>query len=112
MAAAFALIASTEGFAAWAAGVVALGLGGSLMYPTVIAALSDRMAPAWRASGLGAYRFWRDMGYAAGALSSGLIADHFGIRSAVYAVAAACLLSGLLVAVALPPAGRPFPQQR
>ena len=99
------MIASTEGFAAWVVGVLALGVGGSLMYPTVIAGLSDRMAPIWRASGLGVYRFWRDMGYAAGALSSGLIADAFSTRAAVYTVAAVCLVSAIAAAVLLP-AGR------
>ncbi|MCH7903970.1 MAG: MFS transporter [Armatimonadetes bacterium] len=102
MSAALAMIASTEGFAAWVVGVLALGVGGSLMYPTVIAGLSDRMAPIWRASGLGVYRFWRDMGYAAGALSSGLIADQFGMQAAVYSVAGVCLVSGLVAAVLIP----------
>ena len=100
--AALTMIASTEGFAAWVVGVLALGVGGSLMYPTVIAGLSDQMAPIWRASGLGVYRFWRDMGYAAGALSSGLIADAFGMHAAVYTVAAFCLVSGIVAAVLLP----------
>ena len=99
---ALVMIASTEGFAAWVVGVLALGLGGSLMYPTVIAGLSDRMAPIWRASGLGVYRFWRDLGYAVGALSSGLIADQFGMQAAVYSVAAVCLVSGLVAAVLIP----------
>lgn len=97
-----ALIASTEGFTAWAVGSLALGVGGSLMYPTAIAGLSDRMAPIWRASGLGVYRFWRDMGYAVGALSSGLIADQFGMQAAVYTVAGVCLVSGIVAAVLLP----------
>ncbi|MCH8275515.1 MAG: MFS transporter, partial [Armatimonadetes bacterium] len=100
--ASLAMIASTEGYTAWIVGSLALGVGGSLMYPTVIAGLSDRMAPIWRASGLGVYRFWRDMGYAVGALSSGLIADRFGIHAAVYTVAAICLVSGLLAAVLVP----------
>ncbi|MCH8815658.1 MAG: MFS transporter [Chloroflexi bacterium] len=100
--AALAMIASTEGYTAWLVGSLALGVGGSLMYPTVIAGLSDRMAPIWRASGLGVYRFWRDMGYAVGALSSGLIADQFGMQAAVYTVAGVCLVSGLVAAVLIP----------
>lgn len=98
IAASLVLIASVQGFGAWAAGVVLLGLGGSLMYPTVIGSLSDQMEPIWRATGLGVYRFWRDMGYAVGALSSGLIADRFGMRAAVYSVAAVCLCSAVVVA--------------
>lgn len=100
--ASLAMIASTEGFTPWLIGSLALGAGGSLMYPTVIAGLSDRMAPIWRASGLGVYRFWRDMGYAVGALTSGLIADAFGMHAAVYTVAAICLVSALIAAAFLP----------
>jgi len=95
------LIAVVEGFLPWATGVVLLGLGGSLMYPTAIASLSDQTDPVWRATGLGVYRFWRDMGYAAGALSSGLIADYAGMKSAILSVAVVCLLSALLVAAFL-----------
>ncbi|MCH8273560.1 MAG: MFS transporter [Armatimonadetes bacterium] len=102
IAASLAMIAATEGFTAWAVGSLALGVGGSLMYPTAIAGLSDRMAPIWRATGLGVYRFWRDMGYAVGALSSALIADKFGMEAAVYSVAGVCLVSGIVAAVLLP----------
>jgi len=97
--------ASVEGFRAWAASVALLGVGGALMYPTVIAALSDQMDPAWRATGLGVYRFWRDMGYAAGALSSGLVADLAGRKAAVFSVAAVCFLSTLIVAAFLKQSG-------
>jgi MFS family permease len=102
LAAALATIASSDDYAAWLMGSLALGIGGSLMYPTAIAGLSDRMAPIWRASGLGVYRFWRDMGYAAGALSSGLIADAFGTHVAVYTIAAICFVSGITAAVLIP----------
>ncbi|MSP62701.1 MAG: MFS transporter [Myxococcales bacterium] len=102
IAASLAWIASTSGFVPWTAGVIALGLGGALMYPTVIAGLSDAMAPIWRASGLGVYRFWRDLGYAAGALGAGMIADAFRMRAAVYGVAGMCLLSSLAAAALIP----------
>jgi MFS family permease len=95
------LIAYVHGFALWTVGVALLGLGGSLLYPTVIGSLSDQMGPIWRATGLGVYRFWRDMGYAFGALASGLIADHFGMKTAVVSVGLVCLASTLVVAAFL-----------
>ncbi len=98
IAASLGLTAATRGFGPWAAGVVLLGVGGSLMYPTVIGSLSDQMEPGWRATGLGVYRFWRDMGYAVGALSSGLIADYAGKRAAILCVAAVCAASAVVVA--------------
>ncbi len=101
IAASLVWIALVQGLAAWALGVVVLGAGGSLMYPTVIGSLSDQTEPAWRATALGVYRFWRDMGYAAGALSSGLIADNAGRANAVLFVAAVCLVSTILVAIFL-----------
>ncbi len=91
------LVAVTRGFGPWMAAVALLGIGGSMMYPTVIASLSDRMDPAWRATGLGVYRFWRDLGYAVGALSSGLVADRAGTGTAVVMVAAICAVSALVV---------------
>jgi MFS family permease len=99
--ASLAWIAATEGFVPWMGGVLLLGLGGSLMYPTVIGSLSDQLGPSWRATGLGVYRFWRDLGYAAGALASGLVADRFGMKAAVYGVAAVCVVSSIVVALFL-----------
>lgn len=73
-----------------------------MMYPTVIAALSDQIPPVWRASGIGVYRFQRDMGYAVGALLSSLIADFYGRIPAFYVVAIICLISGVIVFMKLP----------
>mgnify|MGYP000114837999 CR=1 FL=1 len=96
--AALAVIAMGDGFAAWAVGAATLGLGTALVYPTLIARVSDLAAPAWRASAIGVYRLWRDLGFAAGAVVAGLIADAAGAPTAVAAVAALTAASGLLVA--------------
>ncbi|WP_078905448.1 MULTISPECIES: MFS transporter [Streptomyces] len=77
---------------------VALGLGTALVYPALIAAVSDRAHPAWRTHALGTYRFWRDIGYAAGALMAGALADAFGFHATVLAAATLTAASGLLAA--------------
>jgi MFS family permease len=97
-AAALALIAATTGFAPWAAATLTLGAGTALVYPTLLAAVSDVAHPAWRASAVGVYRLWRDLGFAVGALLSGLLADAYGIPTAITTVAAITAASGLLVA--------------
>ncbi|MEU1198735.1 MFS transporter [Streptomyces sp. NPDC005813] len=77
---------------------VALGLGTAMVYPALIASVSDHAHPAWRANALGTYRFWRDIGYAAGALIAGILADAFGLNATVIAAAALTAASGLLAA--------------
>ena len=72
------LIAATRGFAWWLVAAILLGLGTAMVYPTLIAAVSDASHPSWRAGSLSVYRFWRDLGYAIGALASGVLADLFG----------------------------------
>jgi len=76
-----------------------LGIGTAMVYPTLLAAVSDATQPSWRASAVGVYRLWRDLGYAIGAILSGLIADSFGIPSAVVAVGGLTFFSGILVAL-------------
>lgn len=83
---------------AFAAGAVLLGLGTAMVYPALLAAIGDVAAPDWRASAVGVYRGWRDLGYVVGALLAGLTADAFGLGAAVWLVAALTLASGLLVA--------------
>ncbi|MFF5287619.1 MFS transporter [Streptomyces sp. NPDC013171] len=77
---------------------VALGLGTAMVYPALIASVSDHAHPAWRANALGTYRFWRDIGYAAGALVAGILADLLGLNATVIAAAALTAASGLLAA--------------
>jgi MFS family permease len=96
---AIGLIAATTGFAAWIVAAVLLGAGTSMVYPTLLAAIGDVAHPSWRASAVGIYRLWRDAGFAFGALLAGIVADAFGMRAAIWSVAALTAASGLLVAV-------------
>jgi MFS family permease len=80
---------------------IALGVGTALVYPTLIAAVSDAVSPVARAPVVGVYRFWRDMGYVAGGLVAGLLADAIDFGGAIAVVAALTALSGLWVAVDL-----------
>jgi MFS family permease len=75
-----------------------LGIGTAMVYPALIAAVSDHAHPTWRANALGTYRFWRDIGYAAGALIAGILADTLGLNATVIAAAALTAASGLLAA--------------
>ncbi|WP_129308536.1 MFS transporter [Streptomyces sp. L2] len=77
---------------------VFLGIGTAMVYPALIASVSDHAHPAWRANALGTYRFWRDVGYAAGALVAGVLADTFGLNATVIAAAVLTAASGLLAA--------------
>jgi MFS family permease len=95
------LTALTREFGWWFAGSLMLGIGTALVYPSLIAAVSDASSPAWRARSLSVYRFWRDLGYAIGALAAGLIADRFGFPWAIGSVAAVTFVSGLVVALAM-----------
>jgi MFS family permease len=97
-AAALFLTAFTRDFGWWLVASVLLGLGTAMVYPSLIAAVSDAAHPSWRARSLSVYRFWRDLGYAIGALSAGLIADLFGLASAIAAIAGLTFLSGVVVA--------------
>ena len=92
-----AVVLST-GFAGFAAGAVLLGVGTAMVYPTLLAAVGDVAHPTWRASAVGVYRLWRDLGYAIGALLAGLTADALGLPAAMWLVAAVTLVSGLVVA--------------
>jgi MFS family permease len=92
------LTAATRQFEWWLIGSLLLGLGTAMVYPSLIAAVSDASHPTWRARSLSVYRFWRDLGYAIGALAAGLIADSFGLSWAIASIAALTFLSGLVVA--------------
>jgi MFS family permease len=93
------LIALWETNFAWIAGLVLLGIGTAQVYPTLIAAVSDVAHPTWRASAVGVYRFWRDAGYAVGAVASGLIADLFGIIPSILSIGALTGISGIIAAI-------------
>jgi len=107
-AAALTLLAVSAGAVPPAAvSAVLLGLGTALVYPTLIAAMSDFVSPVARASVVGVYRFWRDAGYVAGALIAGIAADALGYGGAIGIVAGLTALSGLWVVLDMP--RRPAP---
>jgi MFS family permease len=88
-------------YTAWLAGAVLQGLGTAMVYPTLLAAITDHAHPTWRASSLGVYRFWRDLGYAVGALLAGIVADLIGFAASIHVVATLTLLSGVVVAAVM-----------
>jgi MFS family permease len=100
-AAALWLILAAEQYWLWIAGAMLLGLGTAMVYPTLQAAISDVAGPEWRASAMGVYRFWRDSGYAFGALMAGIIADMLGVNWAIGLVALLPFLAGVLSKVRL-----------
>jgi MFS family permease len=93
-----ALTVQFPAYGSWIVAAVLQGVGTAMVYPTLLAAISDVAHPEWRASAMGVYRFWRDIGYAVGALLSGVIADLLGMPAAIATVAVLTLLSGLHVA--------------
>ncbi len=105
-AAAIALLALGRTFWPWMAGAVLLGIGTALVYPTLLAAVSDVAHPGWRATAVGVYRLWRDGGYAVGALLTGVLADLFGYDPAIWVVAALTFFSGVIVLARMRPRSR------
>jgi len=93
------LTAFTHQFAGWLLASVLLGLGTAMVYPSLIAAVSDASHPSWRARALSVYRFWRDLGYAIGALCAGIIADLFGMKWAIASIGGVTFASGAVVAL-------------
>jgi MFS family permease len=86
-------------FGEFAAGAVLLGIGTAMVYPTLLAAIGDVAAPSWRASAVGVYRLWRDLGYAVGAALAGITADALGVAGAIWIVAGITALAGAAAAV-------------
>ena len=95
------MTAASNSFSGWLSGSLLLGIGTAMVYPALLAVVSDVAHPSWRARALSVYRFWRDLGYAIGAVSAGLIADFFGLRSAIVAIAVVTFLSGSVVSLVM-----------
>jgi MFS family permease len=72
-----------------------------MVYPTLLAAVSDVAHPDWRASAVGVYRLWRDLGFAVGGLTAGLLADSFGIAVAMATIGVLTFGSGVIVALVM-----------
>jgi MFS family permease len=98
-AAGIAIVLIADGMAEALLGALLLGIGTAMVYPTLLAVIGDVTHPTWRATSFGVYRLWRDLGYAFGAILSGLIADAFGLSTAIVAVAAMTFASGVVVAL-------------
>jgi MFS family permease len=96
---AIVLVSISTQFAGFAFGAVLLGVGTAMVYPTLLAAIGDIAHPSWRASAVGVYRLWRDLGYAIGALLAGISADWLGLAGAMQVVAAVTFISGLVAAI-------------
>jgi MFS family permease len=114
-AAGIALVVLADKFLGFALGAVLLGVGTAMVYPTLLAAIGDVAHPSWRASSVGVYRLWRDLGYAIGALLAGLVADALGLAAAMWLVAALTFASGVVVAFRMSETMRkatasPFPE--
>jgi MFS family permease len=98
-AAGIAVVILSHGFAGFAVGATLLGVGTAFVYPTLLAAIGDVAHPSWRASSVGVYRLWRDLGYAIGAVLAGLTADAFGLSAAMWLVTGLTFASGVVAAV-------------
>jgi MFS family permease len=96
---AIAAIGTSSGFVPWLVAAVTLGFGTAMVYPTLIAVVADVAEPRQRGSIVGIYRFWRDLGFAVGAILVGILADGFGAQASILVVAAVTATSGLIVAV-------------
>ena len=95
------MTAYTDRFSWWLLASFLLGAGTAMVYPTLIAAVSDASHPSWRARSLSVYRFWRDLGYAIGALCAGVIADVIGMQWAIVTIGLITLASGAVVALTM-----------
>jgi MFS family permease len=95
-AAGIAMTAYSHGLPGLATGALLLGVGTAMVYPTLLASIGDVARPDWRAYAVGIYRLWRDFGYALGAVLAGVLADAYGLATAVYAVAALTFASGVV----------------
>lgn len=93
------VVVFTNSMSGWIIGMSLLGVGTALVYPTLLAAISDVAHPKWRATSLGVYRFWRDLGFVFGAIGIGFLADRFGTNNAISSVAWIALASGVFVFV-------------
>ena len=78
---------------------ILLGFGTALVYPTFINAISDFTHPTQRAESLGTFRLWRDLGYAIGAILTGIIADSFGLDISIIAIGLLTGLSALIILI-------------
>jgi MFS family permease len=96
---AIGLIAAASTFGVWLLAAALLGLGTAMVYPTLLAAVADVAAPSWRGAAVGVYRLWRDLGFAAGAIVGGILADRAGMPFAIAVIGVLTAASGVVVLV-------------
>jgi MFS family permease len=101
-AASLLIMTAVSGLVAWLLTGALLGIGTAMVYPTLLAAIGDVAHPSWRGSAVGAYRFWRDLGYVAGALLAGFLADTIGMDGAIATVGLLTAASAVLAAARMP----------
>ena len=99
---AIVLIPYFNGFYQLASIASILGLGTALVYPTFLSAIADATSPKQRAESIGVFRLWRDLGYAIGAIISGVIADLFGVQYAIITIGIITILSSLVIKFRMP----------
>ena len=95
------VVLSLNFLSGWIVGMSLLGIGTALVYPTLLAAISDVAHPKWRATSLGVYRFWRDLGFVFGAIGIGFLADLFGFTIAIQLTALLAVGSGIFVLIVM-----------
>lgn len=93
------LMVFTSSFTGFALIGVVLGVGTAIVYPTFLAAIADYSHPEQRAKSIGVFRLWRDLGYAFGALITGLMADTLGIDASIYFIGGITILSSLIILI-------------
>ena len=98
------LLIQADGFSTYVSLCVGLGIGTALVYPTFLAGIAEYSAPDQRAKSIGVFRLWRDLGYAIGALLTGILADFFGIAVSLGAIAFLTLLSSMVIKLRMKPA--------
>jgi MFS family permease len=76
---------------------ILLGCGTAMVYPTFLASIAENTHPQDRPKSLGVFRFWRDLGYAIGAIITGIIADTLGINSSIIFIAVVTFISGWII---------------
>jgi MFS family permease len=81
--------------------MIGQGMGTALVYPSLLALISDASRPEWRSSSLGVYRLWRDGGYVVGAVMAGLLADRLGLGVSIGIIGGLTVISGLVALVNL-----------
>jgi MFS family permease len=93
------VIAGSDELQAWLAASLVLGLGTAMVYPALLAVVSDTAHPLWRARALSVYRFWRDLGYTVGALAAGVLSQAIGMAGAIAGIGLLTAVSGFAVAL-------------